>query len=50
MTDDRMAVLDTVRKAIADGDADFLRDRQPAVVAQPLPFGRDDMGAVGPAR
>ncbi|MEX2185007.1 MAG: IS256 family transposase [Chloroflexota bacterium] len=26
MADDRMAVLDTVRKAIADGDVDFLRE------------------------
>ena len=26
MTDDRMAVLETVRKAIADGDVDFLRE------------------------
>lgn len=26
MADDRMAVLDTVRKAISDGDVDFLRD------------------------
>ncbi len=26
MADDRMAVLDTVRKAIAEGDADFLRE------------------------
>lgn len=26
MAEDRMAVLDTVRKAIADGDRDFLRE------------------------
>ncbi len=26
MADDRMAVLETVRKAIADGDVDFLRE------------------------
>jgi hypothetical protein len=26
MADDRMAVLDTVRKAINDGDVDFLRE------------------------
>ena len=26
MADDRMAVLDTVRKALADGDVDFLRE------------------------
>jgi len=26
MTDDRMAVLETVRKAMADGDVDFLRE------------------------
>jgi len=27
MAEDRMAVLETVRKAIADGDVDFLRAR-----------------------
>jgi len=26
MAEDRMAVLETVRKAIAEGDADFLRE------------------------
>jgi putative transposase len=26
MAEDRMAVLDTVRKAIAEGDQDFLRE------------------------
>jgi hypothetical protein len=26
MAEDRMAVLDTVRKAIAEGDVDFLRE------------------------
>ena len=26
MTEDRMAVLETVRKAISDGDVDFLRE------------------------
>jgi transposase-like protein len=26
MADDRMAVLESVRKAIADGDVDFLRE------------------------
>ena len=26
MADDRMALLETMRKAIADGDADFLRE------------------------
>jgi len=26
MAEDRMAVLETVRKAIADGDVDFLRE------------------------
>ena len=26
MADDRMAVLETVRKAISEGDADFLRE------------------------
>ena len=26
MADDRMAVLETVRKAIADGDVDFMRE------------------------
>ena len=27
MADDRMALLDVVRKAAADGDTDFLRER-----------------------
>jgi hypothetical protein len=26
MAEDRMAVLETLRKAIADGDADFIRE------------------------
>ncbi len=26
MAEDRMAVLETVRKAVADGDIDFLRE------------------------
>ena len=33
MAEDRMAVLETVRNAIADGDVDFLRDG-PRVLAE----------------
>jgi hypothetical protein len=40
VADDRMAVLDTVRKALADGDVDFLREMEGLAPCTATPSGR----------
>ncbi len=47
MADDRMAVLDTVRKAIADGDVDFLREGVRAAASAPRSTPRSRPSAPG---